>query len=107
MSYGSCGEINIMAKQALVSQSSREGKVYPLDFAPSLLEGVSILDTELSYTGDNDEDDPPILDSFIDGTIVYVSVEDLSIGEHRVQCVAITDNDDLKPEIELLITVKT
>lgn len=96
-----------MAKQVTVSQSSRESKVYPLDFAPTLLEDVTITDTELTYVGDNDSDDAPILDATIDGTIVYVSIEDLIVGYHRVRCVAITSNNGLKPEIELLISVKT
>lgn len=96
-----------MAKQVPVNQSSREGRVYPLDFTPALLADVNIIDTELSYVGDNADDEQPILDSVIDGSMVYVSVEGVSVGFHRVRCIAITDNDDLRPEIELLITVKT
>jgi hypothetical protein len=96
-----------MAKQVIVNQSSREEKIYPLEFSPALLTGVSLLDATLEYTGDNDDDDPPTLDSAIDGTMVYVSVSSLIIGYHRVMCIAQTSNADLSPEIELLITVKT
>lgn len=98
-----------MAKQVQKSQSSREEKVYPLDFSPSLLSGVTIQDTDLSYSGDNPDDDQPIIDSTIDGNMVYLSVSNLavSINPHRVRCIAVTDNEDLSPEIELLITVKT
>lgn len=97
-----------MARQAIVGQSSREEKVYPLDYAPSLLEGVTLIDVNLYYSSDNAIDDPPELSLLsIDGTIAYVSVKNLDVGFHRVRCLAVTSNDDLSPEIELLITVKT
>ena len=97
-----------MATQANVTQSTREEKVYPLDFSPSLLEDVSIVDVDINYEGDNTELSPPITNVDIDAAsnIAYVAISNLSVGEHRFGCVAQTTNDNLSPEIMLLITVK-
>lgn len=96
-----------MAKQVPVNQSSREEKIYPLDFSPALLEGVTLENIVFTYTTDNADDDPPNLDSLISGNMAYIKVSNLSVGFHRIGCLATTSDEDLSPEIELLITVKT
>lgn len=96
-----------MGKQVQVNQTSREEKVYPLEYAPSLLEGVTLENIVFTYTTDNDDDDLPNLDSVIDGTMAYIKISNLSVGFHRIGCLATTSDEDLSPEIELLITVKT
>jgi len=94
-----------MAIEYEVSQSTREEKVYPLDFSPALLEGVEVTDITFEYTGDNEDDEPPLFDvSTIDTPIAYVTVSGLVVGVHRLRCLATTDNDDLSPEIVLQIT---
>lgn len=92
-----------MATQSVVNQSTAEEKIYPLDFSPALLDEVTVTNATLTYTGDNNDDDPPTMAVSIAENIAYVSVSNLSLGHHRISVVAETSNDDLSPEIMLLI----
>lgn len=78
-----------------------------MDYSPALLEGVTLENILFTYDTDNGDDDPPNLDSVIVDNIAYIKISNLSVGFHRIGCLATTSDEDLSPEIELLITVKT
>lgn len=92
-----------MSTQVTVNQSTVEEKIYPLDFSPALLTDVTVSNAAVTYSGDNADDDPPVTDVTISENIAYVAVSHLAIGRHRLSVVAQTSNDDLSPEIMLLI----
>ncbi len=94
-----------MAIQYEANQSTLEEKIYPLDFTPSLLDGVLVTNVTFTYEGDNEDESPPPY-SLIDidaNNIAYVSLSGLALGVHRLRCLAVTDNEDLSSEIMLLI----
>lgn len=95
-----------MAKQVEVNQSVNEGKIYPLDFRPALLTDVTVTDVTFEYEGDNEDESPPTFSllEIDDDNIAYIQVSGLALGFHRLKCLAETDNENLSPEIVLLIT---
>lgn len=95
-----------MAKQVNVNQSTNEEKVYPIDFSPSLLTGVTVTGATLEYSGDNPGDNPAVYSASVTTPIVYVSVSNLVVGHHRLSVVAQTSNNNLSPEVMLLIDTK-
>jgi hypothetical protein len=93
-----------MAKDVQVKQTSLEERVFPIEWSPALLDGVTVSSVALTHT-------PPSgsAASFSNeqsGTLGYVkSPSGLAVGKHLVSCVATTSNSALSPEVRLIIRV--
>jgi len=93
-----------MAIDSAQKQSSLEERVYPIDWTPALLTGVTVTSVTITHTP------PSGADASITTTtatpISYIKVPSgLVVGEHLVSCVATTSDSALSPEVRLIITV--
>jgi hypothetical protein len=94
-----------MAKEYILTQSTLEESVYPIDWTNSLLSGVTVSSVATTHT-------PPsgsaasITNTLAD-PISYIEVPaGLALGTHFIDCVATTSNAKLSPVVRLIITVK-
>jgi len=93
-----------MSTVVQLEQSSREEKIFPLNYAPGLLAGVTVSSVAVLHT-------PPsggvlIVTPSVVGDVAYVPIpKGLAIGVNKFSCVATTSNSELSPEILLIITV--
>jgi hypothetical protein len=93
-----------MAKEHDDKQTSREERIYPIDFTNALLSGVTVSSVTITHT-------PPYgavatIGNTISSPIAYVKVPTgLVVGLHTVSVVATTSNTDLSPEVILKIKV--
>lgn len=94
-----------MTTEVQLEQSSFEEKIYPLDYGPALLSGVTVEGVDVTHEPPSGT--PLTVDTEVDDDgIGYVSIpKDLAIGVHQFSCVAETSNPDHSPEILLVITV--
>jgi hypothetical protein len=93
-----------MAIDSQQKQSSLEERIYPIDWTPALLDGVTVSSVTISHTP------PSGNDATITGTVTtpisYIKVPSgLAVGVHTVSVVATTSNADLSPEVRLIIRV--
>lgn len=93
-----------MATEVQLQQSSVEEKVYPLDFEPALLEGVTLIGVNVTHTPPSGS--PLVVSGSVIANIAYVPIPSgLAVGVHQFSVVAITSNSAHSPEILLIITV--
>lgn len=93
-----------MSTNVQLEQSTLEEKVYPLDFAPALLEGLTVSSATVVHVPPSGS--PLTISATVVGGVVYVPIpKGLSIGVHQFSVVANTSNTDHSPEILLIITV--
>lgn len=94
-----------MATQVNVEQSSKEELIYPIEWEQALLDGVTI--SSLSF-----EHIPPSGGVVVPGqqiilpSLSYVKMPaGLVIGTHTLSVVVTTSNEDLSPEVFMVIVV--
>jgi hypothetical protein len=93
-----------MAIDSQQKQSSLEERIYPIDWTPALLDGVTVSSVTISHTPPSGND--ATITSTIATPISYIKVPSgLAVGVHTVSVVATTSNADLSPEVRLIIRV--
>lgn len=94
-----------MATKVDRKQSSLEKLIFPIDWQPALLEGVNVIDVNITHSPPSGEQA-----SFGQQTISPISYvkspAGLVYGMHQISVVANTDNPDLKPEVLISLMVE-
>lgn len=95
-----------MAKDSdILSQSSLEEIVYPVDYSPALLTGVTVSSVACTHTKPDGTTAADVTATVVT-PIAYVKVpSSLDVGTHYISCVATTSNSDLSPEVRLIVRV--
>jgi hypothetical protein len=93
-----------MSTEVQLEQSSAEERVYPLDFEPALLEGVTLTGVDVTHVPPSGA--PLVISGTVIGNIGYVPLPTgLVLGVHLFSVIGLTTNADHSPEILLIVTV--
>jgi hypothetical protein len=98
-----------MAYDSVQKQTSLEERIYPIDFSPALLSGVTLTSVAFTHTvpsGSTSTSMSTGMGSTVTTPIAYVKMPSgLPVGRNFVNVVATTSNADLSPEVRLVIQV--